>query len=189
MNKFTKLIGATALTLFAGSAMASSISGSIGFSGLFSIVDNGDDGFVSASPNFLQGDEIDIDTVGFLFGDGSFAGLGGEAITHEGFDYNPNTLTASASSNPLWTIGDFEFDLTNSGIDTISADSMIIKGFGTVTDTTGTLSSSTGSWQITLNNNGSAFTWSSSATVPAPAVAMLLGMGLLGFATTRKLRA
>ena len=153
MNKFTKLLAATALTAFAGIASAVPITGSIGFTGAYTI-----DG-----TNFLDSTTI-TRTTNLVNGvvTGSFADEGitdGDAASGANITYNPVTTPIAS----LWSVGSFTFDLNNMLVDFNNGSTIILSGNGIVSSTTAGLDDSSGTWNFTANQQGANLTWSSSA--------------------------
>ena len=180
MNKFTKLLAATALTAFAGIASAVPITGSIGFAGAYTL-----DGtnFLDSSTITRTDFEVHGDTSGSFLDEGIVSGV---IATGADFTYNPITVPVP----DIWSVGSFMMDLNNMSVDFISANTLVVTGNGIVSSTDPLLDDSNGTWNFTANNLGANLTWSSSANVPVPepAMALLLATGLIGFGFTRRAR-
>jgi hypothetical protein len=115
---------------------------------------------------------------------GSFAGLTGTSVTMSDFLFSP-----VLSPNPVnvWTIGAglFTFSMDAVYVTAQSATALTLTGTGTVSDGTDT---SLGTWVFSTQGaaGGTLFNWSSVTTVPTPATAALLGIGLIGVAAFRR---
>ena len=178
MNKFTKLLAATALTAFAGIASAVPITGSIGFAGAYTL-----DGtnFLDSSTITRTDFEVHGDTSGSFLDEGIVSGT---LATGADFTYNPVTVPVP----DIWSVGSFMMDLSNMSVDFISATTLVVSGNGIVSSTDPLLDDTNGKWNFTANNLGTNLTWSSSANVPEPAIVLLLATGLIGFGFARKMR-
>ena len=177
MKKFKILIMAC-LLIATGSASALPITGSLGFTGSYTIA--GGTSLANATGINITGNSATI--TGLV--DGSFATAGitaGQTATY-------NNFTLGAPTSNLWSIGGFNFDLTKMVIDFQSSNLLALSGIGIITSTNSNLDPTPGGWTFTANSFGSNFTFSSSAGVPEPTTAMLLGIGLLGVGALRKLR-
>jgi hypothetical protein len=178
MKKFKILIMAC-LLIATGSASALPITGSLGFTGSYTIA--GGTSLANATGINITGNSATI--TGLV--DGSFATAGitaGQTATY-------NNFTLGAPTSNLWSIGGFNFDLTKMVIDFQSSNLLALSGIGIITSTNSNLDPTLGGWTFTANSfGGSNFTFSSSAGVPEPTTAMLLGIGLLGVGALRKLR-
>ena len=107
MNKFTKLLAATALTAFAGIASAVPITGSIGFAGAYTL-----DGtnFLDSSTITRTDFEVHGDTSGSFLDEGIVSGT---LATGADFTYNPVTVPVP----DIWSVGSFMMDLSNMSVD------------------------------------------------------------------------
>lgn len=175
MKIFNKILLAVSLFALTGIASATVITGSIEFSGSYT-TDTGDKNTATV---FTFNNPIDVDAAS-----GSFAPLSGGTVT-----YNPLDLNAIPVS-PLWsaTISgvDYSFDLNAITLDTIVSDFRLIEGTGTFTIGA---DSQYGDWKFSTQGGGTKGIFSFSASqVPEPGIALLLGVGLIGFGISRKLR-
>ena len=176
MKKFKILLMACLLAV-TGSASAVPITGSLGFTGAYTIAGG-------TSLDNLTGINItgNSATVTGVVG-GTFAAAG-ISVGQTAF-YNNFTLGGSTTN--LWSIGGFSFDLTSMVINYQATNLLALSGSGIITSTNSNLDPTSGGWTFTANSGGGNFTFSSS-TVPEPTTAMLLGIGLLGVGALRKLR-
>lgn len=183
INTVYKIAIALGMLTVAGTASATPIKGSIGFTGSYSILNGG-----VATSTFTTGNEIAISTASITGNiSGSFADEGindSSIVNYANILYSPT----SAIDN-LWSVGSFTFDLSAMSIDYISDANIVLSGWGTISSTNAGLDNSYGAWNFSANSGGTNFTWSNS-TVPEPSVVMLLGFGLLGMvgASRRKRR-
>lgn len=118
--------------------------------------------------------------------DGDYLSTIGEGVIFNDFTFNPLT-----SGTNLWSFtsggNSYSFNMTSVTIVNQDASSIGLKGFG-LANATG-FDETFGTWVLTLNNSGGSFSFSSSAAVvPEPALALLLGTGLIGFGVARKMR-
>lgn len=93
----------------------------------------------------------------------------------------------SVDSNPLWSVGGFEFELNSLVVMNESANAITLQGMGNVTHAD--FESTTGTWVATFNGDGdSNFSWSSStASVPDGGTSIaLFGMALVGLGMIRR---
>lgn len=183
MKKLNKMLLAIGLLAMTGGASATQILGSIGFTGAYEINDSGS----NVVNSFLIGDRIDIlgaTVTGVVSGDFAAEGIvSGQAATYSDFIYAPTGPVTG-----LWSVGSFTFDLTNMVQDYISSSILVLSGTGWINSTTPGLDQTFGIWTFSANSAGSNFTWSSSSAAPEPGIALLLGVGLIGFGVVRKLR-
>ncbi len=183
MNKFNQMFLAVGLLTITGAAAATPILGSIGFTGDYQIKN----ALNAVVGNFNDGVEIDIlnaSVAGTVDGDFAAEGItSGDAVAYSNFVYNP-----FSSVSGLWSIGSFTFDLVNANTDYISNTQLLLSGTGWINSTTAGLDQAFGVWNFSANTAGSNFTWSSSTAAPEPGIALLLGVGLIGFGVVRKLR-
>lgn len=180
MKIFNKILLAISLLALSNAASAMVITGQIAFAG--STITDTDDIETATVFTFLNPIDVTAAT-------GSFAALDGGTVTYNALDMG------SIPASPLWsaTVGtvNYSFDLTNVTFDDFVADTFrIIRGNGFFTIGTDT---QYGDWSFSTQNpgvdNGTSTEFSFSASqVPEPGVALLLGVGLIGFAVSRKLR-
>lgn len=179
MKQFNKILLAISLLTLSGIASAVAITGSIEFDGGYT-TDNGDKDTATVF-TFLN--PIDVTAAS-----GSFAALSGQTVT-----YNPLDL-GSIPISPLWSttvsLVDYSFVLNAIVDDVITSfgGSTTRTIYGTGDFTIGT-DTQWGDWLFTTQGGGSGGTFSFSASqVPEPGIALLLGVGLIGFGVARKLR-
>ena len=180
MTYYKQILLAASLSVLSGIASAVPIiTGSVGFAGAYS-----HDGTTDLSDATAFSSFTGVLAIGTI--DGTFATEGvttGTAAAYSDFSFNPTSVPVIG----LWSVLGFSFDLTSMSLDGQDTDSVELSGVGIIKhvgydDTRGT-------WTFTANNQGSNFSFSSSATsAPEPALALLLGTGLIGFGVARKLR-
>lgn len=179
MKLFNKILLAISLFALTSVASAVTITGSIEFSGGYT-TDTGDKNTATVF-TFLN--PIDVDAAS-----GSFTPLSGGTVTYNALDLNAIPLS------PLWSATvagvNYSFDLNQITLDTIVSDFRLIEGTGTFTVGTDT---QYGSWSFSTQGSGtgtgtSAIFSFSASQVPEPGIALLLGVGLIGFGISRKLR-
>jgi hypothetical protein len=175
MKKFNQILLAISLFALSGIASAVVITGSIEFDGGYT-TDTGDKNTATVF-TFLN--PIDVTAAS-----GSFAALSGNTVTYNALDLG------SMPISPLWSATvasvDYSFDLNAITLDTIISNFRLIEGTGTFT-----IGSDTqwGDWSFSTQGDGSNGIFSFSASqVPEPGIALLLGVGLIGFGISRKLR-
>ncbi len=185
MKKLNQILLAAGILTITGTAAATQIQGSIGFTGNYQIKDASN----AVVENFNDGVEIEIlnaSVAGTVDGDFVAEGItSGDAVAYSDFVYDPFSATPA-----MWSVGSFTFDLVNANKDFIDSNQLLLSGNGWITSTTAGLDDTFGVWNFSANKAGSNFTWSSStaASVPEPGIALLLGAGLIGFGVVRKLR-
>ena len=187
MKKFRQLLLAAGLFALAGTASAAVIEGSIGFGGSYEIHDTTPT--TTIVTDFLLGDTVHITSVltqGTITGDFAAEGItAGDTASYSDFSYNPLGAVSA-----LWSVGSFTFDLQSMSLSApITSTFLALQGTGIITSTTAGLDQANGIWTFTANNAGANFTWSTSAAaVPEPSIALLLGVGLIGFGFARRAR-
>jgi hypothetical protein len=178
------------LLISVGSASAVSIDGSIAFGtavgAFWTPTDSsfGTTGITTANADgvtFTDGDDagslIDEGLVTTSFGD--YSGTNGSYVNFYNFVFNPFT-----SNTQLWAFSsggtNYSFSMSTLTIFAQDANSITLKGTG-IASIDG-FDDTNGDYTLTLNSNGPAFSFSSSATavVPIPAAVWLFGSGLLG---------
>jgi hypothetical protein len=175
MNKFHKYVIAFALTVFAGTASAIGISGTINFDGIYT-TDTGDKNTATVF-TFLN-------PVNVGAADGSFLPLNGGTV-----NYSPLTV-GTLPISPLWSSATgpgYSFDLLAITADQLISSYRLITGNGLMTVGEDT---ATYSWEFSTQGTSTAagiFTFSASQA-PEPALTLLLATGLIGFGVARKMR-
>jgi len=177
MNTLKKTLLAASIFAIAGVANAMPITGSIGFGG----------GYTHDGTNLSDATSITI-TDAIVQGavTGSFAAEGiaaGDTAAYSNFVFNPISTPIAS----IWSVGSFSFDLTSMNVDFQSTTTLVLTGSGIINSTNPNLDTAYGDWSFTANQANQNFTWSSSSA-PEPAVALLLGAGLIGFGFARKAR-
>ncbi len=171
---------AAAMLFGAANASAAFITGSITMSGDF--VPTGGATLGTATGIDFIADDFGVDDT---TGDFAGAGIGaGDVGFFQDFQFNP--LNPSPV-DPLWAIGGFEFTLEAITIDFQNDFFLALSGTGTLSalgfdDTAGT-------WSLTANSAGALFNFSSGSTatgIAEPASLLLVGLGLIGFAASRR---
>jgi hypothetical protein len=182
MEKLKTLFIACLLTA-TGSASAVPITGSIGFTGDYTVL--GGTSLADATGIDIIGDDATV--TGTV--DGSFADAGitsGDVATYNDFSIGIVPI------DDLWSIGDFSFDLATMVIEYQSSNLLALSGTGIISSTDSNLDATAGGWTFTANSFGSNFTFSSSTgssgSVPEPASVLLMSIGLIGIGVFRKLR-
>ena len=187
MNKLTKLLLGLSLLALSNTANAISQDSSIGFSSAL--------GATWSVANMGPNDDW------LVFNDGlDFNGVVSDGlVTYTSGDYTPITLGHGAhfndfavdqfvSGTTLWDLSfggvDYSLDMLSLSIQ-LHATSVSLIGKGMMHIGS---DSALGDYSLTLNANEPAFTWSSSAAVPEPAITLLLATGLIGFGLTRRMR-
>ncbi len=184
MSNLKQIFLTATLCALSGIANAVPIIGSIDFDGGFASYDAS--GMVEVDNSIGQVFVFNNPT-NVTAATGSFAPLDGGTVTYGTLDIN------GLPASPLWstTVGsvNYSFDLTTITFDTVIAGFRLIKGFGIMTVGQDT---ATYSWEFSTQGNGTGSnptTFSFSASqIPEPAIALLLGTGLLGLGVARKLR-
>ncbi len=168
------------LFLFSGQAQAVPITGSLGLGGSYAPL---------PGPDLGTATSLDIISAFVIDADGVFAANGVTPGVSPVIHNDITTFVNPISITPLWSIsgGAFEFDLTSINLDSQNALQINLSGSGTVRSNIAGLDDTAGSWVFTANNAGTSFTFSSSNTqIPEPSMLALLGLGLLGFAGSRR---
>jgi hypothetical protein len=176
--------------------MAVPITGEIGMGGNFIAVDSNWEatGTVTATgldfnPNlFIVNSKTgSFSSVSSVIGSITDFQFGSGLGINDGF----NGITAVSSIDDFWTIDGFSFELTSvtKGFTNNPNTFLVLEGTGIMSGNG--FDSTVGTWLFTGENSGSTFSWSagSSASVPEPGMLVLLGIGLAGFAASRKARA
>jgi len=188
MTNFKQILLAASLSALSGIASATPIIGSINIGGASSVTNNGSVStgisFGAASVNFAPAPTGSF--AGFESFNTSASGGTGGLLTMSDFLY------ADIPSQVIWAIdttnnGSTDISFTLDSITVVSGDTpnfagLVLFGTGFFTDVASG-DTTDGVWQF--SQSGASF---SSQTVPEPALALLLGTGLIGFGVARKLR-
>lgn len=175
--KSIKFLTAAALLIFSATASALPVTGGItfGMSGSFDDIANtvsisGDSALITGASGLFASEGVEF----------------GEWVTYNSFSY----ATPFVTVDPLWTTAEgFSFALTNIfSVDESTPGFLDLTGLGIVSYAG--YSDTTYAWSFSIDSTGEGlFAMSSTNTpVPAPGIALLLGIGLIGFGVTRKLR-
>jgi len=194
INKIQACCGIVLLGV-TSTVLAIPITGEIGMGGNFKAVDNS---WAATSTDLATG--IDFDPNYFIVNTatGSFSGIGAFGSI-EDFQFGAGTgselgindggggVDAVSSITDFWTIDGFTFELTSVvKLATSSATFLDLEGTGIISGND--YEATMGSWSFNGENDGSTFSWSagSSSAVPEPAILALMGIGLMGFAVSRR---
>jgi len=184
---------AVALLGAASAVSAIPVTGKIGMSGNFIAVDNSWNATSIAS---ATGIDFSPNLFNVINPTGSFASvIGPGSITD--FQFDPGLgiddtfggVTAVSSITNFWAVGDFTFELTSAVKQTTSSANFLdLAGTGIIRSTSNSFEDTLGSWAFNGENDNGTFTWSagSAATVPEPTILALMGIGLMGFAVSRR---
>jgi hypothetical protein len=188
MMKFSHALTAALLLIAANNVSAAFIDGDIGFGTAVGA-------FWTPADNLLNtGTATTADADGVVFNDGSDVSSFDEGLVTSAFGDYVGTLGAFVDFNDfvfdpltpgtfLWSFtsgaNTYDFSMTTITIVSQTSNSISLEGTGTAFitgfDPTG------GDFSLTLNQNGQAFSFSSSAgVVPLPPAVWLFGSGLLG---------
>ena len=176
MNKF-KLLLATGLIALTCNVSAAQIEGGIRFGGAIDTIDivnntvsvTDDEGIVTALAGSFVDEGIAVGDVG----------------TYNSFSYSP-----ISGANPLWSIGGFDFELTNvTFIDESTPGFLDLLGTGTVTHAS--YGDTLFKWSMSIDSVSLAgqriFAFSSTnLAIPEPGIMLLLATGLIGFGFSRR---
>ena len=194
MKKIKQLLLAAGLFALAGNAMAVAINGAVAFGTAV------DASWTPADSSLVTGTATTANADGVVFNAnlagyeglvtgsfGDYAGTSGSDVNFFDFVFNPLT-----SGTLLWSFvsgGDtYSFTMYNATILSQSATQIGLTGSGFASITGGVFDDTDGVWDLTLNQTTAAFSFSSGAAVPEPSIALLLGVGLIGFGFTRRAR-
>jgi hypothetical protein len=188
MTKTTKIAlsavaaGAVALSVGSQSALASTINGSVSFSGSVTPF-TGSNGSGTQTSSYLTAGSVvfGLTTESASGGNGSFIGvLPGTPVTMiSDLNVNPPGLPSPLNQN-LWSVDGFTFVLTGLTESDLSANTMQLNGTGTMGDGVAA-DSNTGTWVATFTSGSGTFSWNSSSTANVPeggTSVLLLGLGL-----------
>lgn len=190
INKIQTFCGIVLLGA-ASAVSAIPITGEIGMGGNFKAVDSN---WNATSTDLATG--IDFDPNLFIVNSatGSFSSVGAIGNIKD-FQFDPSLglndgfggVTAVSSITDFWSIDGFSFELT-SVVKLASSTATFLDLEGTGIISGNNFDATMGSWSFTGENDGSTFTWSagSTQTVPEPAILALMGIGLMGFAVSRR---
>jgi len=182
------------LLVSASAVFALPITGEIGMGGNFIAVD---DSWSATTANVATG--IDFDPSLFIVNSatGSFSGISGIGSIQDfqfgsgsgselGINDGFNGITGVSSITDFWSIGGFSFELTSViKLSSSSATFLDLEGTGFISGNG--FESTMGTWVFTGENDGSTFTWSAgTASVTEPGMLALVGIGLVGFAFSRR---
>ncbi|MBK8163181.1 MAG: PEP-CTERM sorting domain-containing protein [Gammaproteobacteria bacterium] len=175
MNTKSKMLVAVVLFMLAGSALAVPITGDIGFFGLSS--------HTTSSVTILG-----TPTVASATGSFSSEGISaGDPVSYLPFTYNPLGPVPG-----IWSVDNFTFNLTQMFLaNPTTPNTLDLSGVGVITNTLDGYDDTGGTWTFHADKVGSNFIWLSTTTAtaaPEPGVALLLGLGLIGFVVARKFR-
>jgi len=154
------------------------ISGSIGFSGAMAPEDNGGNAVNLGAATQLNLTDVYVSQVPT----GAFATEGVNK-----FDaVSMSLFTLGGSADPLWTTGGFTFELLNSTVNAQNDTFINVSGNGILRHAN--YEDTYGSWYLSGNPLGEGNFNFSAGSVPAPAALGLIGLGLLGFSASRRIK-
>ena len=174
-NKWLALTAGALVLMSATVAQAAFIEGTIGLSGLYTV----DDPDLTAAKTITFGST-------FAFGGTEDLDLGTTPVSvamATSLTFDP---LFTVTSNPLWSVGGFNFELGSLAVTNQATDSLALSGTGTLSKTG--FEDTNGTWVASFNTSGTSFTWSSSTnSVPdGGATLSMFGLSLLGLGLARK---
>jgi hypothetical protein len=151
--------------LFAGSAMATPINGTIEFTGGFTL---------SGGSTLTTATTLDFGSLSVAAATGDLSGVSGNT-TFQNLTYRPTPIPPAT---PFWSISGFSFDLTSfSVVSPPNDDYLVLKGTGTMYGPS-PYDATVGSWSFsTLYDK---FSFLSGTSVPDASIMLLLGPSLIG---------
>lgn len=183
MNKLSKGFIGAALLSISSFAFAVPMLGGISFSSL----PGSDFVFNTTTKTFDFDDNIPNAKVNSITHDFADYFAFDNPVTFFDFAYGPfvgpQTIwegTASVGPNAGTQLS---FILENINVDYETSNLAALSGMGTLTDG---VDSVQGMWNISANQGGGTFSWSSSTAVPEPGTLALLGLGLAGLGAARR---
>lgn len=168
------------------------ITGEIGMGGNFIAVDSS---WNTTDIDLATGIAFDPNLFIVNSATGSFSGVSAVG-TIENFQFGSGLgiddgsgsgTTAVSSIIDFWTIDDFSFELTSVVKLDASSSTTFLDLEGTGIIRAAGFEATMGTWSFTGENDGSTFTWSAGTAVPEPTILALMGIGLLGFAVSRRI--
>ncbi len=194
MDKITRALFGFCLLILSGSAAAIAITGTINIGGGSKVFTNST--HTSATGlNFNCGASCGGSVNLFPAPTGSFAGLGGLSTMPGGGLTLYNFLFSNIPSQTIWSISSggmvYSFSLSSVQIvggNTGNFSTLALTGTGIFSITGGSTAytPTAGNWIYT--QSGASFSSQSAASVPEPGTIALVGLGLIGIGTIRRIR-
>ncbi len=181
MYNVKQILLTSALCLLSGAASAVPITGDLLFTGTYTT----DTDSATTATVFTFNNPISVG-----FANQSFAALNGQDITYNVLDLGALPIASLWSAVGSDSVN-YKFDLELITKDTVDGNSRTINGIGTITIGADT---ETYAWAFTSQNPGAGnspltFSFSASqAKASEPALALLLGTGLIGLGVARRMR-
>jgi len=193
VNKFSKILVGSLLSVTAVNIQALPITGELGMGNSFIPVDNS---WNQTTIALATGIDFDDDAFIVNSATGSFSGLtspgsikdfqfGAGTGSELGINDGSDGVTDVSSIIDFWSVDGFSFELTSVIKLSSSSDTFLdLEGTGIIRNG---LDATMGTWTFTGENDSGTFNWSAgSSAVPEPTMLALVGIGLVGFAVSRK---
>ena len=196
MNKFSKILVGSLLSVIAVNIQALPITGELGMGNSFIPVDSSWNQTTIALATGINFDD-DAFIVNVNSATGSFSGLTGSGSIKDfqfgagtgselGINDGSDGVTDVSSIIDFWSVDGFSFELTSVIKLSSSSDTFLdLEGTGIIRRNG--LDATMGTWTFTGENDSGTFNWSAgSSAVPEPTMLALVGIGLVGFAVSRR---